>query len=76
MLSWSLVFFIMAIVSSIIGFSRILPGENAKPHIEQVCRDVVVYTGGSIGSDVAKIMFVVFVILFLVSLIAGLLQRP
>lgn len=76
MLSWSLAFFFCAITAAIFGFSRILPGERAAPHVEQVCRDVVVWTGSASGPEVAKILFVVFVVLFFVSLVAGLLQRP
>lgn len=35
------------------------------------------FTGVAVGADeVARIMFVIFVVLFLVSLVAGLLRRP
>lgn len=75
MLGWSLAFFINAMIAAILGFSNAL-GTQGVPHIEQACRDVVVYTGGSGAPEIAKILFVVFLVLFMVSLVAGLLRRP
>lgn len=75
MLGWALAFFIVTIITAVLGFRNAL-GTQGAPHIEQVCRDVVVYTGGSGAPEIAKILFVVFLVLFLVSLVAGLLRRP
>ncbi|MBD3236864.1 MAG: DUF1328 domain-containing protein [Candidatus Eisenbacteria bacterium] len=54
MLWWALIFFIVAIVAALFGFTGIAVGAAA----------------------VAKILFFGFVILFLISLVVGLLRRP
>ena len=53
MLNWALIFFIVAVVAAVFGFTRIAVA----------------------AADVAKILFFLFLILFLVSLVAGLAQR-
>ena len=53
MLTWALVFFIVAIVAAIFGFGGIAAG----------------------ATTIAKVLFFVFLAVFLVSLIAGLLGR-
>lgn len=54
MLSWALVFFIVAIVAALFGFGVIASGAAA----------------------IAKVLFFVFLVLFIVSLIAGTVRRP
>ncbi len=54
MLSWTLTFFIVAIIAGIFGFTGI----------------AVAATG------IAKILFFIFLILFVVSLIFGAVRRP
>ncbi len=53
MLYWAMVFFIVALVAAVLGFTSI--------------------AGAAIG--IAKILFVVFLVLFLVSLVMGLGPR-
>lgn len=101
MLSWSLAFFIIAVISAIFGFSSagcagkfaaVPPtgwecpsGWYCKPQLplpapkDFVCppgwdcvQSIVTCGAGEVG----KILFVVFTVLFLVSLFAGLLRRP
>lgn len=54
MLRWSLMFFVVALIAALFGFTGI----------------------ATAAAGIAKILFFVFLILFLVSLIAGVVQRP
>ncbi len=53
MLSWSLTFFVVAIIAAIFGFGGIASGAVA----------------------IAKLLFFIFVVLFAITLIAGLVKR-
>lgn len=52
MLSWALVFFVVAIIAAVFGFGGIAAG----------------------ATEIAKILFFLFVILFAVSLVVGLVR--
>ncbi|MBI2742428.1 MAG: DUF1328 domain-containing protein [Chlamydiales bacterium] len=54
MLSWALIFFIVAIVAAIFGFTGIAQG----------------------AISIARILFFLFLVLFLISLVMGLMQSP
>ena len=54
MLRWALIFFIVALVAALFGFTGI----------------------AAAAVDIAKLLFFVFVVLFVVALILGLLRRP
>jgi uncharacterized membrane protein YtjA (UPF0391 family) len=54
MLRWALIFFVIALVAALFGFSGIAVA----------------------AAGIAKILFFIFVVMFLVALIAGLMQRP
>lgn len=54
MLTWAVIFLIVAIIAAAFGFSGI--------------------AATSVG--IAKVLFVVFIVLFVISLIFGLLRRP
>lgn len=53
MLTWALIFFIVAIVAGLFGFTKI---EGA-------------------ATSIAKILFFIFLVLFIISLITGLVNR-
>jgi len=53
MLHYALVFFVVAIIAAVFGFTGIAIG----------------------AAEIAKILFFIFLILFVVSLVAGLLRR-
>jgi len=55
MLSWSIGFFIIAVISAVYGFSNIDPAG---------------------APEIARIIFVVSVVLFMFSLLAELFRRP
>jgi uncharacterized membrane protein YtjA (UPF0391 family) len=54
MLSWALVFFIVAVISGVLGFTGI----------------------AAAATEIAKILFFIFLVLFVVSLIFGSIRRP
>lgn len=54
MLGWSLLFFIVAIVTAVFGFGGIAEA----------------------SADIAQILFFIFLVLFVVSLIIGVMRRP
>ncbi|MCP3176391.1 DUF1328 domain-containing protein [Desulfuromonas sp. KJ2020] len=54
MLRWALIFFLVAFVSALLGFTDI----------------------AAAAAGIAKILFFIFLILFLVALVAGVFRRP
>jgi uncharacterized membrane protein YtjA (UPF0391 family) len=54
MLRWALIFFIVALVAALFGFTNI----------------------GVAAASIARILFFLFLILFLFALVAGLFRRP
>lgn len=54
MLRWAIIFFVIALVAALFGFTGIAVA----------------------AAGIAKILFFIFVVLFLAALIVGLLQRP
>ena len=54
MLRWALIFFLVAFVAALFGFTNI----------------------AAAAAGIAKVLFFIFLVLFLVALVAGVLQRP
>ncbi len=53
MLKWAVIFFVIALVAAVLGFSGIAAG----------------------ASEIARILFFVFIAIFLVSLIMGMMRK-
>lgn len=54
MLRWALIFFIVAFVAALLGFTNV----------------------AAAAAGIAKVLFFIFLVLFLVALVAGLVKRP
>lgn len=54
MLRWAVIFFVVALVAALFGFTNI----------------------AAAAAGIAKILFFIFLVLFVVALVAGMVQRP